>query len=65
MRCPDKRQTARRNVELGSYDANKRGYTLYPFEEGIKYDDFSVVISEKELKNNYLIEVIRPSCYAA
>jgi hypothetical protein len=45
--------------ELGSYDANKRGYTVYPFEEGVKFDDFSVVISEKELKNNYLIEDLK------
>src|ERR1700712_2387982 len=42
--------------ELGDYDANKRGYTVYPYEEGVKFKDFSVVISEKELKNNYLIE---------
>ncbi|MEO8885868.1 MAG: hypothetical protein ABI367_07370 [Mucilaginibacter sp.] len=42
--------------ELGDYDANKRGYTVYPFEEGLKFTDFSVVISENELKNNYLIE---------
>jgi hypothetical protein len=45
--------------ELGDYDANKRGYTLYPFEEGVRFEDFSVVISEKELKNNYLIENIK------
>jgi len=42
--------------ELGGYDANKRGYTVYPYEEGMKFNDFSVVIAEKELKNNYLIE---------
>jgi hypothetical protein len=42
--------------ELGNYDANKRGYTVYPYEEGVKFNDFSVVISENELKNNYLIE---------
>jgi hypothetical protein len=42
--------------ELGGYDAGKRGYTVYPYEEGVKFNDFSVVISEKELKNNYLIE---------
>ena len=42
--------------ELGDYDANKRGYTVYPFEEGLKFTDFSIVISENELKNNYLIE---------
>jgi len=42
--------------ELGAYDADKRGYTVYPCEEGVKFTDFSVVIAEKELKNNYLIE---------
>jgi len=42
--------------ELGAYDANKRGYTVYPYEEGVKFNDFSVVIAERELKNNYLIE---------
>ena len=42
--------------ELGIYDALKRGYTLYPLEHGVKYDDFSVIISEKELKTNFLIE---------
>ena len=42
--------------ELGAYDGNKRGYTLYAFEDGVKFEDFSVVISEKELMNNYLIE---------
>ena len=45
--------------ELGDYDANKRGYTVYPYEEGLKFADFSVVISEKELKNNYLIEDLK------
>ena len=45
--------------ELGDYDVNKRGYTIYPYEEGLKFTDFSVVISEKELKNNYLIEDLK------
>ena len=45
--------------ELGEYDANKRGYTVYPYEEGLKFADFSVVISENELKNNYLIEDLK------
>jgi hypothetical protein len=47
--------------ELGAYDPNKRGYTVYPFEEGVKYDDFSVLMSEKELMNNYLIENMKLS----
>jgi hypothetical protein len=45
--------------ELGAYDANKRGYTVYPIDNGIRYDDFSVVVAEKELKNNFLIEVVK------
>ncbi|MDB5029678.1 hypothetical protein [Mucilaginibacter sp.] len=45
--------------ELGGYDANKRGYTVYPIDNGIRYDDFSVVVSENELKNNFLIEVVK------
>ncbi len=45
--------------ELGDYDASKRGYTLYPYEEGLKFTDFSVVISENELRNNYLIEDLK------
>ncbi|MBS7563146.1 hypothetical protein KHS38_01900 [Mucilaginibacter sp. Bleaf8] len=42
--------------ELGSYDPNKRGYTVYPFENGVKFTDFSIIVSEKELKNHYVIE---------
>jgi hypothetical protein len=45
--------------ELGDYDANKRGYMVYPYEEGLKFTDFSIVIAEKELKNNYLIEDLK------
>ena len=45
--------------ELGAYDGNKRGYTLYAFEDGVKFTDFSVIISEKELMNNYLIEKVK------
>jgi len=45
--------------ELGNYDPDKRGYTVYPFEEGVKFDDFSVLMSEKELMTNYLIENIK------
>jgi hypothetical protein len=42
--------------ELGSYDPNKRGYTVYPYEDGVKFDDFSVIVSEKELMTHYVIE---------
>lgn len=41
--------------ELGTYDADKRGYVMYAFEDGVKFDDFNVIISESELMNNYLI----------
>lgn len=44
--------------ELGAYDPTKRGYNVYPFEDGVKFDDFRVIISEKELMNNYLIESV-------
>jgi hypothetical protein len=47
--------------ELGAYDANKRGYILYAFEDGVRFDDFNVVISEMELKNHYLIENVKVS----
>lgn len=42
--------------ELGEYDADKRSYTAYPFDEGQRFDDFSVLISEGELMDNYLVE---------
>lgn len=47
--------------ELGSYDPDKRGYTVYPYEEGVKFTDFSVLMSEKELMNNYLIANLKAS----
>ena len=42
--------------EMGGYDPNKRGYTIYPFEDGVKFNDFSVIVSEKELMTHYVIE---------
>ena len=51
--------------ELGTYDALKHGYVLYPLEQGVKFDDFSVLISEKELKNNFLIETVKQNIIAA
>jgi hypothetical protein len=50
--------------ELGQYDANKRGYTIYPIDNGIRYDDFAMVVAEKELKNNFVIEVIKQNIAA-
>ncbi|RVU00610.1 hypothetical protein EOD41_11450 [Mucilaginibacter limnophilus] len=51
--------------ELGHYDPDKRGYTVYPYEEGVMFRDFSVLVSEKELKNNYLIEVVKAKAIQA
>jgi hypothetical protein len=42
--------------EVGEYDPEKKGYTVFPFEDGVKFDDFSIVVSEDELMDNYLIE---------
>jgi hypothetical protein len=42
--------------EMGVYDPDKRGYTIYPFEDGVKFNDFSVIVSEKELMTHYVIE---------
>jgi hypothetical protein len=45
--------------ELGAYDANKRGYELFPFEDGLKFQDFKLLITEKELMQHYLIEDVK------
>lgn len=50
--------------ELGEYDANKRGYTIVPIDNGVRYDNFAMVVAEKELKNNFLIEVIKQNIAA-
>ena len=42
--------------ELGEYDADKKGYVVFPFEEGVRFDDFSILVTENELMDNYLIE---------
>ncbi|HEY4194460.1 MAG TPA: hypothetical protein VGM63_02935 [Mucilaginibacter sp.] len=42
--------------ELGVYDADKKGYAVFPFEDGVRFDDFTMVISESELMDNYLVE---------
>ncbi|OOQ61625.1 hypothetical protein [Mucilaginibacter pedocola] len=51
--------------ELGAYDGNKRGYTMYAFENGLRFDDFAVIISEYELMDNYQIEVVKANKLAA
>ena len=42
--------------KIGEYDADKRAYTAHPFDNGQTFDDFSVLITESELMDNYLIE---------
>jgi hypothetical protein len=42
--------------EVGEYDADKRGYNVFPFEDGVRMDGFDMVITEDELMDNYLIE---------
>jgi hypothetical protein len=42
--------------ELGNYDAEKKGYMAYPYENGARFNDFGVLITETELMDNYLIE---------
>jgi hypothetical protein len=42
--------------ELGQYDADKKGYTVFPYEDGVRFNDFNMVISESELMDNYLIK---------
>jgi hypothetical protein len=54
-----KGKTQEEFFELGDYDADKRGYTIYPVDNGVRYDDFSMVVSEKELKTNFLIEITK------
>lgn len=51
--------------ELGDYDANKRGYTIYPIDNGIRYNDFAMVVAERELKNNFVIEAVKQTAIAA
>jgi len=42
--------------QLGPYDPDKRGYDASPYEDGVNFSDFTVVITEDELMDNYLIE---------
>jgi len=41
---------------LSGYDADKRGYMLYPYDEGQQFTDFGVLITESELMYDYEIE---------
>ena len=61
-----KGRTQEEVFELGAYDALKRGYIIYPFEDGVVFTDFSMIMTEKELMNNYMIELKKsPSQKAA
>jgi len=42
--------------QLGEYDAEKKGYMAYPYENGERFGDFSVLITESELMDNYLVQ---------
>lgn len=42
--------------KLGEYDEEKKGYTVYPYDNGQRMEDFPVLITETELMDNYLIE---------
>jgi len=41
---------------LSRYDADKRGYLIYPFDEGTQYNDFGVLVTENELREDYEIQ---------
>jgi len=41
--------------QLGAYDADKKGYDAYSYQDGVRFDDFMVVITESELMDNYLV----------
>jgi len=56
-----KGKTQEEVFELGEYDTNKRGYIVYPFEDGVIFTDFSMIITEKELMTNYTIEPLKAS----
>jgi hypothetical protein len=41
---------------LNRYDADKRGYLIYPFDEGMQFNDFGVLVTENELRYDYEIQ---------
>lgn len=58
---------AKQNIEeiftLAKYQADKRGYMVYPLDNGVIYQDFGVLISESELMKDYeigSIETVQP-----
>jgi len=42
--------------QLGPYDPDKKAYDATPYQDGMSFSDFTVVITEDELMDNYLIE---------
>lgn len=42
--------------QLGSYDPDKKAYDATPYQDGTSFSDFTLVITEDELMDNYLIE---------
>jgi hypothetical protein len=42
--------------ELGTYDADKKGYIVYPYGNGKRFEDFDMLVTENELMDNYLVE---------
>ena len=43
---------------LSGYQADKRGYMVYPLDNGITYQDFGVLITESELMKDYEIRSV-------
>jgi hypothetical protein len=41
---------------LSGYDASKRGYMVYPVDEGLQFNDFGVLVTENELMFDYEIQ---------
>ncbi len=41
---------------LKNYDAEKKGYMIYPFDDGVNFTDFGILITEGELINDYEVE---------
>lgn len=42
--------------QIGPYDPDKKAYEATPYQDGTSFSDFTVMITEDELMDNYLIE---------
>lgn len=42
--------------QIGPYDPDKKAYDATPYQDGTSFSDFTVLITEDELMDNYLIE---------